>query len=78
MHWNAKMNHTCEVRPKCDRYTSYFNELACQCFSLQFCNFVCPPDKVNHPVGGCDCISQEDVKALYPSWATEEDIQEAE
>ena len=60
----------------CD--ASYFNELACQCFSFLYCPVACEPDYVIDPVTGCDCLPEEMFNALYPDWADSEDIEFAE
>jgi len=54
---------------------SYFNELACQCFTNLMCKIWCGADGMTlNPVDGCSCITIEEEKNLYPDWATPKDI----
>ena len=53
---------------------SWFNELACNCFSMLQCHDECAEGKVQDPVSGCGCIPAAEVRAKYPDWATEKDI----
>jgi len=64
------------VKPVCDD-GMYFNALACQCFSPIKCMLMCPESQDLHPARGCDCVSKEEIRDLYPDWATDEDINQS-
>ena len=68
-------SHTCIDVPTCAEET-YFNNLACACFSNYFCEIGCMPGTVLPPddiCGGCTPI-EEVRNEFFPSWATDEDI----
>ena len=56
---------------------SYWNELACKCFTNLMCKIQCGNENHLNPVDGCSCISTEELQALYPKGATERDIEYA-
>jgi hypothetical protein len=51
------------------------NDLACKCFAINQCEIDCPKGSTISPVENCTCISETKVRALYPDWATSEDIE---
>ena len=62
--------HSCETVDPCFEGT-FFDELSCDCyFSKQPCEKSCELGEMFDPRDQCKCISQEDYKGLYPSWAT--------
>mmetsp|Transcript_18636 Transcript_18636/g.25132 ORF Transcript_18636/g.25132 Transcript_18636/m.25132 type:complete len:215 (-) Transcript_18636:649-1293(-) len=38
---------------------------------------ICPPGQGMHPASGCDCVPLEEIRALYPAWATDADISQS-
>ena len=38
---------------------------------------MCPEGQDLHPARGCDCVSNEEIRDLYPDWATDEDIKQS-
>jgi len=56
----------------------YWNELSCQCFVMLKCKISCSEGTELFPMDSCSCVATEEIKAkLYPDWATDEDILEA-
>ena len=58
---------------RCDD-NSYWNPLACECFSIIQCDVACLGGAVISPITGCDCVSEDWVRSLYPEISTDEDI----
>ncbi len=68
-----------ETWPDCNTFVpcnsgTYLNKLACQCFSLMQCDIMCFEGMDILPTNGCDCVPLDQIKSLYPAWATEQDI----
>ena len=62
----------------CDWSTQYFNWLACACFAKFQCEIACKPGYQLEPFVTCgNCVSEEKIRSLYPSWATDSDIKDA-
>ena len=62
---------------KCGQ-SSYWNELSCNCHALIACTIACPIDQELNPLSGCQCVNKVELRAkLYPTWATDYDIQKA-
>lgn len=64
--------------PACTRDSKdvcrFYNELACTCFSEVQCALYCGEGLTLDPRYGCECIGLKEERSLYPSWATQEDI----
>ena len=71
---NGELGHECHNATPCQDSTFYFNELACECFKIETCDWLeCHYDMVRDPTEECACTGQPPV---YPDWATEDDKQE--
>jgi len=68
--WPECENTWCDGSP--------FNSLACLCMSIDQCFIDCGIDSRVDPFDGCACITETDYTALFPDWATLDDIWMAE
>lgn len=67
----------CMDEPACPEYFIW-NELACECFpdpeDAPPCNTRCDAGMFEDPSTMCNCVTQEELENLFPSWATMDDI----
>lgn len=56
---------------ECD-FSQWHNELTCSCFSLLSCKIGCPEKQ--DPIGGCQCITEEEYLGIFPEWSKPKDI----
>ena len=63
----------------CDHDSQYFNWLSCQCFASYQCEIGCMPGYELDPRFVCgECLSSEKIREkIFPSWATDKDIEYA-
>ena len=52
----------------------YWNYLACDCFMMAQCMMMCDKDEDLIPTEGCTCVPREEIRALFPDWASPEDV----
>ena len=63
----------------CQEYTYfYYNWLVCDCLPVYISENSCESGFKKKPSEYYECISDEDYSALFPSWATDEDITQYE
>ena len=66
----GELGHECRDAVPCEDSTFYFNELACECFKIETCDWLkCHHDLLRDPREDCACT---DKPPVYPDWATEE------
>ena len=65
---------TCTEVEKCLDDFWYFNKLACQCFRALSCDDDCPPGMRDSPVTDCECWEEDEIRTLFPDWASEKQI----
>ena len=53
---------------------TYWNYLACECFEMDECRMGCPEDQALIPTERCTCAPREEIRALFPEWASDEDV----
>ena len=57
----------------------YWNELSCQCHTVTLCLMLCGENEDFHPLKQCECENIDVIKLeVYPEWATQLDIDNAE
>ena len=70
-----------DVWPACDAAITctsdfYLNKLTCACFIQAHCSDAgCAADQDLLPTAACECAAKTDIRALYPSWSTVEDVE---
>ena len=63
----------CKGNRACEPGT-YWNYLACDCFEMAQCRMGCPEDQDLIPTERCTCAPREEIRALFPEWASGEDV----
>ena len=63
----------CKGNAACEPGT-YWNYLACDCFNMAQCRMACPEDQDLIPTERCTCAPREEIRALFPEWASAEDV----
>ena len=64
--------YQCKALDKCED-GQYWNYLACECFSMGQCLKLCSEEGQELvPTEMCMCVPKEEIRALYPEWATED------
>ena len=75
---DAQIISTCPIGMDTTCDLNYFwNDLACECFSVRTCFAKCPEGESLNPTQKCECDLDSVIASLYPQDATEEEIQAA-